>query len=200
MPRSIARLRIASAASSASYMRKRLPQPKVRIETWTPVRPSVRWGSFAAAARPSGGRPGRAATAPRAMPLFPRKSRRETVLFFGMWAPLSTPHPIPSIHRNASELALARPALLHSDVSPHRGGGERPCSFGPAPSSTPGEPDEGQADGRAHLDALAGRAQPAGLGVDAEHHDRVGLLVGRQEVAAGGLDREVPRRAPAGGD
>src|SRR5207247_6896810 len=31
----------------------------------------------------------------------------------------STPHPVPPTHRNASEPALARPALLHSYVSPH---------------------------------------------------------------------------------
>ena len=37
----------------------------------------------------------------------------------------STPHPIPPIHRNASELAVTRSALLHSDVSPHVGGGNR---------------------------------------------------------------------------
>src|SRR5438034_2534450 len=30
----------------------------------------------------------------------------------------STPHRIPTMHRNASELALARAALLHSDASP----------------------------------------------------------------------------------
>src|SRR6266496_5744059 len=36
------------------------------------------------------------------------------------------------IHRNASEGALARPALLHSDVSPHVGGGDRGPASGPA--------------------------------------------------------------------
>src|SRR5215469_13296263 len=35
------------AFSSSSYMRKRLPQPKARIETFALVRPSVRLGSEA---------------------------------------------------------------------------------------------------------------------------------------------------------
>src|SRR5947208_16169976 len=35
------------AFSSSSYMRKRLPQPKARIETFAFVRPSVRFGSEA---------------------------------------------------------------------------------------------------------------------------------------------------------
>src|SRR5262249_55258447 len=34
----------ASAFSSSSYIRKRLPQPKARMETLAPVRPRVRWG------------------------------------------------------------------------------------------------------------------------------------------------------------
>src|ERR1700675_1689325 len=44
MPRSMARLRMAVALSSSLYMRKRLPQPKARIETFAPVRPKVRKG------------------------------------------------------------------------------------------------------------------------------------------------------------
>ncbi len=48
----------------------------------------------------------------------------------------STPHPDPPMRRNASELALAREALLHSDASPHVGGGERWSAGGSAPSST----------------------------------------------------------------
>src|SRR2546430_9541334 len=40
----MARLRIAKALSSSLYMRKRLPQPKARIETFAPVRPRVREG------------------------------------------------------------------------------------------------------------------------------------------------------------
>src|SRR5215831_4490798 len=40
----MARLRAASAFSSSSYIRKRLPQPKARMETLAPVRPRVRWG------------------------------------------------------------------------------------------------------------------------------------------------------------
>src|SRR2546421_12429936 len=49
MPRSIARLSAARAFSSSSYMRKRLPQPKARIETFALVRPRVRVGSDDAA-------------------------------------------------------------------------------------------------------------------------------------------------------
>src|SRR5439155_6377494 len=87
MPMSIARLSAARPASSGSYIRKRLPQPKARIGTETPVRPSTRWGSFASAAAATGSA-GNAATAPRARPLLPRKSRRESVSFFAMGPPL----------------------------------------------------------------------------------------------------------------
>src|SRR2546423_9719700 len=45
MPRSRARLSAALAFSSSSYMRKRLPQPNARMETFALVRPSVRVGS-----------------------------------------------------------------------------------------------------------------------------------------------------------
>src|SRR3954470_7255236 len=45
----MARLRIAAALSSFLYIRKRLPQPKARIETFAPVRPNVRDGSIALA-------------------------------------------------------------------------------------------------------------------------------------------------------
>ena len=38
------RLRIAVALPSSLYLRKRLPQPNARIETFTPVRPRVREG------------------------------------------------------------------------------------------------------------------------------------------------------------
>src|SRR2546422_6639363 len=86
MPMSIARLSAARPASSGSYIKKRLPQPKARIGTETPVRPSTRWGSFEPAA--ATGRAGNAATAPKARPLLPRKSRRESVSFFGMGPPL----------------------------------------------------------------------------------------------------------------
>src|SRR6185295_13833638 len=75
MPMSIARLRAARAASSCSYIRKRLPPPKARIGTETPVRPRTRCGSFAAAAAATPGSAGSAATAPR---LRSRKSRRES--------------------------------------------------------------------------------------------------------------------------
>src|SRR6516162_2839157 len=40
----MARFSAASAFSSSSYIRKRLPHPKARMETLAPVRPSVRWG------------------------------------------------------------------------------------------------------------------------------------------------------------
>src|SRR5882762_4381352 len=87
MPMSIARLRAARPASSGSYIKKRLPQPKARIGTETPVRPSTRCGSFDPAA--AAGSAGSAATAPRARPLLPRKSRRESVSFcFAMDPPL----------------------------------------------------------------------------------------------------------------
>src|SRR2546429_232881 len=45
MPRSMARWRAAMAFSSSPYIRKRLPQPKARMETLALVRPSVRVGS-----------------------------------------------------------------------------------------------------------------------------------------------------------
>src|SRR6266550_5314492 len=57
MPSSIAWFSAAMAFSSSSYMRKRLPQPKARIETFAFVRPSVRFGSEAIvgwASTPSG--------------------------------------------------------------------------------------------------------------------------------------------------
>src|SRR5579864_82766 len=38
---------MATALCSSLYMRKRLPQPKARIETFAPVRPSVRDGRAA---------------------------------------------------------------------------------------------------------------------------------------------------------
>jgi len=37
---------------------------------------------------------------------------------------------------------------------------------------------------------LAGGGQAAGLGVHAEEHDGVGILVGGEEIAAGGVERE----------
>src|SRR5580765_317487 len=46
MPESMAWLRAARAGSSSLYMRKRLPEPKPRIGTLSPVRPKVRVGSF----------------------------------------------------------------------------------------------------------------------------------------------------------
>src|SRR6266487_6800555 len=70
------------AASSAEYIRKRLPQPMARIDTDAPVRPSVRWGMVVAAAAVEVARtPGNAAAAP-AMALFSRNSRRETLSRF----------------------------------------------------------------------------------------------------------------------
>ena len=41
---------------------------------------------------------------------------------------------------------------------------------------------------------LAGGGQAAGGGVHAEEHDGVGILVGGEEVAAGGVEREIARR------
>src|SRR5258706_12194789 len=64
-------------ASSAEYIRNRLPQPMARMETEAPVRPSVRWGIVPAAASAGRGDVLRAAAA-LAMALLSRNSRRET--------------------------------------------------------------------------------------------------------------------------
>src|SRR5688572_28133183 len=53
MPISSALLRASSAFSSSLYIRKRLPEPNTRIDTFAPVLPSVRVGIFSApTARP----------------------------------------------------------------------------------------------------------------------------------------------------
>src|SRR5271157_2520638 len=44
------------------------------------------------------------------------------------------------------------------------------------------------------LHYLSGRGQATGLRVHAEEHDGVGILVGGEEVAAGGVQREIARR------
>src|SRR6266446_3483357 len=46
--------------------------------------------------------------------------------------PSSTPHPIPPDTSECVGASVPRPALLHSDVSPHVGGGERSGTCGSA--------------------------------------------------------------------
>src|SRR2546423_751907 len=49
----------------------------------------------------------------------------------------STPHPIPPDTSECVGASVPRPALLHSDVSPHVGGGEREGTCGSAPHRPP---------------------------------------------------------------
>src|ERR1700688_2200312 len=82
MPRSMARLRMAVALSSSLYMRKRLPQPKARIETFAPVRPRVREGIASALGRAAATsfRSKRLVPAAVPNPRFSRNCRREISL------------------------------------------------------------------------------------------------------------------------
>src|SRR5947208_2832883 len=78
----MARLRIAVAASSSLYIRKRLPHPNARIETFAPVRPKVRDGSapFAESAPAISFSSKRLVPAAAPRPTFSRNSRREISL------------------------------------------------------------------------------------------------------------------------
>ena len=59
--------------------------------------------------------------------------------------------------------------------------------------------DKENANRFSNLKFLAGRGQSAGLGVDAEDHDGIGVLVfGEKEVSCG-IDGEVARFFTAGG-
>src|SRR5260221_3849297 len=80
-------------ASSAEYIRKRLPQPMAKIDTDAPVRPRVRWGMVVAAAAVGAVRtPGNAAAAAPAMALFSRNSRRENLSSWVLLTPVFLSH------------------------------------------------------------------------------------------------------------
>src|SRR5262249_11102759 len=53
-----------------------------------------------------------------------------------------------------------------------------------------------QTDGRGRLRHMPGRAQLAGLRVDAEGDDGIRILIGGQQERARGIDGEVARRLP----
>ena len=55
------------------------------------------------------------------------------------------------------------------------------------------------ADGGSYLNAVPGRRQAAGLGVDAEDHDVVGILVGGQKILPHGIDGKIARRHASSG-
>ena len=78
-------LSAARALSSCSYMRKRLPHPKARIETLEPVRPRVRVGSGFAGTSPCATSFSNHAPAPVAAPspIFSRNFLRERSLPMG---------------------------------------------------------------------------------------------------------------------
>ncbi len=96
MPESMASSSTADARFTGCS-RKRLPHPKARIDTCTPVRPSVLCGSVGGAAAPAASRSDRStgtpttapvttAPAATAMPLRSRNSRRLTPPFVAMFA------------------------------------------------------------------------------------------------------------------
>src|SRR6266480_491174 len=89
MPRSMARWRAAMAFSSSPYIRKRLPQPKARMETLALVRPSVRVGSDKAPGGCASARSGKR-DKPTLAVVTPRLSRNFCGIGRGSWLPPSS--------------------------------------------------------------------------------------------------------------
>src|SRR5271157_3522520 len=80
MPRSMAWFSTASALSSSLYIKKRLPQPKARMETLAPVRPSMRCGNPPSVAKAKFLSQGRLTLAAPPPARLPRNLRREKSL------------------------------------------------------------------------------------------------------------------------